>query len=222
MEKDLDMDYLGQLCAEIEQAWQKNQDASVVDRLIAKHPEYAETLDGFLSILAFGDSAVPEEVLERVTENTERWLEEEGYELAKAAARQVHQKQRTTPTPTETAQQDSGQSKPFVRLLQDKIGERVDDIAQNISEVTPEFLILAGRHPHLMPVSVRQRLAGCIQESWGISQEEILATLNEQPAYARAASRRGPVRDPESFEDILALSTLSAEQRSHWEEVAKG
>ena len=190
---------LDELLAQTERAWLDRRDAGTVDRLAAEHPEHAEELYAFFSGLVFGDveGAVPGELAQEAVERTRAWLDEEGFERAREAARQV--------PPT------------FVRFLQRRTRQDPETIARRISDISWEFLAQVSRHPALVPRRVREELASRIARHWSIPAAESLRAMASSGPVPRAASRRRPYPPPPStFEELLASSSLTAAQRSLW------
>lgn len=205
MEMNTDRLLVDELCAETERAWLDRGDTSVVDRLASEHPEHAAELYELFSALVFsaGDGSLPDGWDRLVTESTQSWLEAEGFELARQAARRAKA------------------PRSFVKVLQEWTREAPDAIVRRIGDVSWEFLVMVSRFPELVPLRVREELAQRIARSWDIAPEACLRRLDASGPVPLAASRRDPYPPaPSSFDELLGRSSLSETDQAYWTSLA--
>lgn len=193
---------LDDLCAAAERAWTDRRDPTTVDRLAAEHPEHAEELYDFFADLVVGArEAIPREAARRAAERTRRWLGEEGFDRALAAARRP---------------------RSFASFLRELAGPRPDEAVRRIGDVSWEFLALVSRYPAVVPPVVREELASRVARAWDLRPEACLERIEASSPALRAASRKRPYPPPPStFEELLARSSLGGKARSYWREVAE-
>lgn len=232
MRMELDFELLNQLLGVIEEAWREQRDRLVAYRLAESHPEYREALLEFFDDLVLGpDKDVSADVVKSEA-RISAWIESTGIAAALAAAARVRGTGSTTPgtpsVPAETkndlAQQRTGGKPPshpevttWLMLLKTRLNRRLPELAAALPNVTPELLVLASRHPNLLPAQARTALAASVEEHLNVSAAESMRFLEDQPAITRAASRAGPfVPEPISFDELLERAALSPEQKAFW------
>jgi len=243
MKDQMNVDRLGELFAEIEQAWLDRGDCTIVYRLSDRHPEFRELLYEFFEDLVLG----PEESLDSANfveaeDRVQQWLESAGFDIARQAATQPSTSSTTTmdsdsvvslaeglDTKQVEVKNDSkegssevtpsGQSHitNLVLFLRDRTKLKITSIAASLNNVTTEYLALISRHPNIVPAAVKKTLATNIEQVWGIPLNDSIQCLSVEPRLVRAASRSRPFSpEPQTFEELLDRSELSQEQRSFW------
>ena len=192
---------LSELCAEIERAWTDRRDFSLVGRYAASHPELAEELYDFFSVLvpSYRNDAIPEDVARDAARQTRDFLERDGFERAAEAARQTREPW------------------PFIKFLRERSQAEPKEIARRIGRVSWEFLVMVSRHPPLVPKSVASELVSRVAAAWKIPLEECRARFEASGPVPRAASRKQPyLPGPATFAELLERSSLGEEDRSYW------
>ncbi len=222
MKDQMNIDRLGELFAEIEQAWLDHGDRAIVYRLSEQHPEFRELLYEFFDDLVLG----PEESLDspnfvEAEDRVQQWLESTGFDIARQAATQPSTSSTTTmdsdsvvslaeakTEDLDTKQVEgkndskegsievkpSGQSHitNLVLFLRDRTKLKIPSIAASLNNMTTEYLVLISRHPNIVPAAVKKTLATNIEQVWGIPLNDSIQCLSVEPRLVRAASRSRP------------------------------
>lgn len=229
------------LLAEIEAAWIGRRDATVVDRLAAQHPEYAEDLYEFFADLFSAERRdnIPAEVENELGESLERWFEATGQHIAREAAEAALSATPTTPpaapaapdateparsNATGTETEDARESaRPYLALVEDHTGLDTGEIAERLGDgYTVELLLLTQRYPQLYPAPVRSEFASRTEQQFGIPSEQVLLSFEYQPELRMAASRsKAYGASPLTWEDLLQRAGLTPERQRSWADLAK-
>lgn len=229
------------LLAEVEAAWIGRRDATVVDRLAAQHPEYAEDLYEFFADLFFAErrDKISEEGESGLGESLERWFEEKGQHIAREAAESARSATSAT-LPTDPAAQDAIEpadsnatgtqtedaresARPYLALVEDHTGLDTNEIAERLGDgYTAELLLLTQRYPQLYPAPVRSEFASRTEQQFGIPSEQVLLSFEYQPELRVAASRsKAYGASPSTWEDLLQRAGLTPERQRSWADLAK-
>jgi hypothetical protein len=231
MKQNINLDILAELCGRLERAWQDRQDRTLVYKLSDEFPEYREDLHEFFADLILGPDIPSNEKIARAEDRVAQWLGSSAFELAMAAATPS-----TTTTPatisaqvsnTESRSEELASGEPpippreaaasWLVFLRRRTKQNLPNLAHELNNVTTEYLVLVGRHPHLVPQSVKTKIAQDVERAWGVPVEESFSYLSQEPQWRRAASRARPFeREPKTFEELLDRAHLSNEQKALW------
>src|SRR5258708_4596198 len=97
MKYPMNVDRLGELFAEIEQAWLDRGDCMIVYRLSDQHPEFREFLYEFFEDLVLGPEEAPDSAkLVEAEDRLQQWLESTGFDIARHIAAQPGASSTTT------------------------------------------------------------------------------------------------------------------------------
>jgi hypothetical protein len=233
MNEQINLDFLSELCAQLERAWQDRQDRSLVYELSSQFPQYSEYLHEFFEDLVLGPDVAPNKKISEAEDRVAEWLSASAFDIVVAAAA-------SAPSTTTTQQTRSAQaleSRPqhdekekdentsargtastsWQVFLRQRTKQKLPDLVRGLSNVTTEYLVLVSRHPSLVPLSVKARLAQEVERTWGVPVNESFSYLAHEPELRRAASRTRPFeREPETFEELLDRANLSKEQKAIW------
>jgi hypothetical protein len=240
MKDQMNVDRLGELFAEIEQAWLDRGDCTIVYRLSDQHPEFREFLYEFFEDLVLGPEESPDSAkVVEAEDRLQQWLESTGFDIARQVAAQPGASSTTTvgseggasPAAWKAESKDdlnqdrASEVKPLgpshttnlLLFLRERTKLKIQMIAASLTNVTTEYLILISRHPNIVPAVVKKTLATNIEQVWGIAPSDSIQYLDKAPNVVRAASRSRPfTREPQTFEELLDRSELNQEQRSFW------
>jgi len=231
MNKNINLDMLAELCGRLERAWQDRQDRTLVYKLSDEFPEYREDLHEFFADLILGPDIPSNEKIAQAEERVAQWLRSSAFESVTAApapatsttpgaaSTQVSnaQSQLDESTPGEQAEVPRAATASWLVFLRRRTKQNLTHLAQELNNVTTEYLVLVGRHPHVVPQSVKAKIAQDVERVWGVPVDESFSYLAHDPQLRRAASRaRSFERDPETFEELLDRAHLSNEQKALW------
>lgn len=222
MKDQMNVDRLGELFAEIEQAWLDHGDRTIVYRLSEQHPEFRELLYEFFEDLVLGPAESPDSAnFAEAEDRVQQWLESTGFDIARQAATQSG----TTPTTNidtkrvvlseeakaggldtnqegknDLHQERSGEVKlhgesqttNLISFLRERTKLKIPMIAASLKNVTTEYLALISRYPNIVPALVKKTLAVNIEQVWGIPLNDSIHYLSVEPSVVRAASRSRP------------------------------
>jgi len=233
MSEKMNLEVLAQLLAKVERAWIDNGDRTLIYQLAEQHPEYREHLYEFFEDLVLEPEKNVGE-FDQAEERLDRWIQSSGIDIARAAAIESRVSPPTTSdSPVQAAsnaeavpvsKKDDGidpspEAKvvTWVMFLRRRTRQGLPSIAKKLENVTTEYLVQVSRHPNIVPLGVRQRIAQAVEQEWGIKVHESFGFLTAAPSAVRAASRsRAFDREPNTFEELLARSALTQEQISFW------
>lgn len=237
MNEQINLDFLSELCARLERAWQDRQDRSLVYELSSQFPQYSEYLHEFFEDLVLGPDVAPNKRISQAEDRVAEWLSASAFDIVVAAAA-------SAPSTTTTQQPRSAQaleSRPqhdekeqdkdptahgtanvsWQLFLRQRTKQKLPDLVQKLNNVTTEYFVLVSRHPSIVPESVKAKLAREVECAWGVPVNESISYLAHEPELRRAASRTQPFeREPETFEELLDRANLSKEQKAIWLRVA--
>lgn len=232
MTDNYDRSLLAELLVEIERSWLDKRDRTLVDRLSREHPELKNDLYEFFEDLVLGPEDATDSAIDEAEERVHSWLQSSGFEIAMKSAAMARQtpaidgESQSNQTASELqlgSAEDTTESKPkargetWIAFLRRRVGKTLPEIAESVLDVTPEYLVLIGRYPQVVPSGVKGEVAKRIESAWGVSQHETMSQLEEPAAFALAASRSAPFeKEPSTFQDLLGRSALSTEQRKVW------
>ena len=235
---------LEQVLMALEDAWERERNAGVVDALAKKYPAFADDLyDYFDSLLESeirpqAETAIDDGAVEAIR----KWLQSEGRELARRLAteeRHALARERGTSTPTAAGIQspDAGRTRnaprppstepgaapeSLIGYLKRAAGRSIVELAGQL-HATPAFLRLVVAHSSVIPDVVNLELARLASARLGVPGTEVLEHLSQRGSYPVAASRDQPYAiRAMTFDEVLEVSDLSDEQRHFWTDVAKG
>lgn len=222
MKDQMNVDRLGELFAEIEQAWLDQKDRTVVYRLSEQHPEFRELLYEFFEDLVLGPEESPDSAnFVEAEDRVQQWLESTGFDIALQAATQPGTSS-TTNTDSNSVvslsgtkaegldtkvegkndpnQERSSEVKPpgqsqttnLILFLRDRTKLKIPMITASLKNVTTEYLILMSRHPNIVPAVVKKTIAENIEQVWGIPMNDSIQCLSVEPRFVIAASRSRP------------------------------
>jgi hypothetical protein len=233
MNEQINLDFLSELCAQLERAWQDRQDRSLVYELSGQFPQYSEYLHEFFEDLVLGPDVVPNKKISQAEDRVAEWLSASAFDIVVAAAasapsttttQQTRSAQTLEPEPRHDAnEQDENPSArgmastSWQLFLRQRTKQKLPDLVRKLSNVTTEYLVLVSRHPSIVPQSVKAKLAKEVECAWGVPVDESFSYLAHEPELRRAASRRQPfAKEPETFEELLSRANLSKEQKAIW------
>jgi hypothetical protein len=225
---------LNSLYAEIETAWNTKRDDECVDILARKHPNLAQKLYSFFSILIGSDLArLRGEVADAESaEHIRRWLDEKGFRLAADSAKDQRSNSSISTEgppggeparsgPMVTGGTDEGPP-PFLRWLTTSTGYSAHQVAE-ILQVTVEFLILVPQHIEIVPAPVRDELAKRAEAKLNLNMQQARSSLDQPYHHKKAALRDKPYpTGPLTFDSLLKRSGFKAPDRKYWKQVAQG
>jgi hypothetical protein len=235
MTNENEFDQLAELFGQIERAWVDHRDRRVVQDLSERHPEFREELREFFADLVLGPDG-PSEKIAKADERISQWLSTSGFEIASAAlvrARSTPQTTRTTlpskdPSHQGEASGSVDQEKPILYcpleqknwlfFLRKRTKQSLPCLVSELTNVTTEYLILVSRHPNVVPINVKTRIAEEIERAWGVPVHESFECLSDNPNLVRAASRSEPfANNPKSFKELLDRTSLNDKQKDYWQ-----
>lgn len=237
MSEQINLDMLTELFGQLERAWQDRQDRTLVYELSDQFPQYREHLYEFFEDLILGPAGHSNKKISQAEDRVAQWLRSAAFDLVVAAAAATP----TSPTTQQTAFTQTAEGKPrqdepaphekpsehgttsasWLVFLRRRTKQKLPNLVQGLSNVTTEYLVLVGRHPQIVPQSVKARIAQDVEHAWGVPAEESFSYLAHEPQLRRAASRARPFeRDPETFEELLDRANLSNEQKALWLQLA--
>jgi Protein of unknown function (DUF2442) len=220
---------LDQLCAQIELAWVNRGGIKVVDTLAAEHPECAEDLYDFFSLLVeteLGREPGQEELAESVR-RTNDWLEHEGYDLAVRIAREEYPETTTTTTERPGVAQAAGnraqtgdavsgaeQALGLMGLIQDRTHKDPNDIIDEMG-VPDNVLQFAQRYPSYTPDGARREIVREAVKRYPISEDEGYSAINRNLRRAALRTRSFSQRVPD-YVEMIKKSRMSKEEKKRW------
>jgi hypothetical protein len=183
---------------EIELAWNKSRDVSVVYRLVAEHPALADDLYEFFVDVIEAEDEYDRPRLDRAE------MDRKVREMLEEAATSV-----VRPTGRRT----------FLRLLMDAKDEPLEAIAASL-DVTADFLVDLSDNGRVLPMKARRELVRRAQTARAIDEAEAIGSFDVM-SRRKAASRDGAYRPSRlTYEGLVKRSGLSAEQKGFWAELA--
>ena len=238
MRKPIDTAFLNQLLGDVEEGWRDRRDRTVAYRLAEAHPDYREELLEFFDDLVLGPETDMSADVKEAESRVSDWIQSTGIALAVAAAARARESgaiTRTTPSVTAQRTVDvmdaaagnaptvRSESRTWLLFLKQRLNRGVPELAAALPNVTTEYLVLASRHPNLLPDGARRVLAASVEDRWHVPAAESMRYLEGQPAIARAASRSTPFEsEPASFQELLERAALTPEQKAFWLEHVEG
>jgi superfamily I DNA/RNA helicase len=220
------------LCAQIEIAWARDQDPTVVDELAREHPEHAAALYEFLTKLVSLEldyDASPEEDAQFAL-RTKKWLEEEGYADALRAAREVCPDTSFTTSstrenegariPTAGVKEDKGADKnnvipivPFIRLVQDHTNQPLTEIAKEM-DVPVEIMMFVQQNQARKYDPIRREIVNYAVNRYGIEYEQGYQAYKQTRPWAAhtGTSTLGKL----TFEQVVAKTKLGKAKKKFW------
>jgi hypothetical protein len=239
MNGQINHDFLAGLFAQIERAWLDRGDRKIVYQLSQEHPELRDELYEFFEDLVLGPGAVPSPEIYDSEERVHQWLQSSGLQIATTAATaHARSNERTGPAVSQQRVQpatgpgsdtkESASSSPEARsdtwlaFLRRRTNLKLADLSATLENVTTEYLALISRHPNVVPVQVRKKIAKDVEARLAIPCEESLSYLIAQPRVLRAASRPRPhEKEPTTFDELLDRAALTEDQRRYWLQCAR-
>lgn len=231
MMDQMNLDLLSQLFARIERAWFDDHDRTLVHRLSEQHPEFREQLYEFFEDIVVEPERQPSRESLEAEKRVSEWLLSSGFDIGIGAAAQSRSSTTTSTddtgaaplSQTERPAGDKPRSTPnrttenWLVFLRRRTKQTVPGLTSGLQHVTTEYLVLISRHPNVVPMRVKTRVAQDMERAWRIPVQESLDCLVGQPSERRAASRSRPFeKEPETFEEILDRSALTPEQKAYW------
>jgi hypothetical protein len=230
MTHQMNLDLLSQLFAEIERAWLDNHDRTIVYTLSNQHPDLREQLYEFFEDMVLEPERQPSAEISDAEERVTQWLQACGLNIAISAAAQSRASTTTTSdttaTPLSATERPANDKLPtetrekaanWLIFLRRHTKEAVPNLTSRLNHVTTEYLVLISRHPDVVPMNVKTRIAQDVERVWRIPLQESLYYLEGKPSVVRAASRSRPFeKDPATFEELLDRSALTPEQKDFW------
>jgi hypothetical protein len=234
----MDTALLNKLLGDVEEGWRDRRDRNVAYRLAETHPDYREELLEFFDDLVLGPETPVSADVREAESRVSDWIQSNGIVLGVAAAarsREGGSTTKTTPsvTPlqpventdatTSSTPKATPEATTWVLFLKRRLNRRVPELAAVLPHVSTEYLVLASRHPNLLPDTVRKTLAAYVEDSWHVSVAESMLYLEGQPKLSRAASRTTPFEsEPASFQELLDRAALTPEQKAFWLDHSEG
>lgn len=234
MTSENEFDTLAELFAQIERAWLDRHDRHMVRDLSEKHPDLREQLYEFFADLVLGDESVGADTAE-ADDRISRWLVSSGLDVAAEASVQARSNHETTRSASPATgsvpqlkvlgtvdQNDLCLSHPveqknWIFFLRKRTKQSLPSLVKELTNVTTEYLILVSRHPNVVPIDAKKRLAENVEQRWGVPAKESAEFLSDEPRLLRAASRsKAFAKDPKSFNELLNRACLTAEQKQFW------
>jgi superfamily I DNA/RNA helicase/Zn-dependent peptidase ImmA (M78 family) len=223
---------IDRLCAEIEVAWERDQDPTVVDELAREHPEHASALYEFLTELVsleFDYDTAPEEDAQFAL-RTKKWLEGEGYAVALRAAREACPDTSFATSSTrenEGAQilttgvkEEKGASKnnvvpivSFIRLVQDHTHQPLTVIAKGM-DVPIEIVMFAQQNQAHKYDPVRREIVNRAVNTYGIEFEQGYRAYKRPSQWA--AHTGTSTLNQLTFEQVVAKTKISKAKKRYW------
>jgi hypothetical protein len=205
MNEQINLDMLAELCGQLERAWQDRQDRTLVYELSDQFPQYREDLYEFFEDLILGPAGHSNEKISQAEDRVAQWLGSAAFDLVVAAAGATP----TSPTTQQTASTQTSESEPrqdesaphekpsehgttsasWLVFLRRRTKQKLPNLVQGLSNVTTEYLVLVGRHPHIVPQSVKARIAQDVEHAWGVPVEESFSYLAHEPAAKSGFAR---------------------------------
>lgn len=230
-----------QLCVRIQDAWERERDADLVEEFSRQYPNLADELFDFFDYLLATEIVGEQGGMDEHSMSVIRsWYETEGRGMARRLAAEERERLGQTgalETPTVPPKpaasgaelrsslppnpETGGPKLSLIGLLREKSQKPIVAIAQDL-RITPIFLRLITDHPDVVPTPVKEEVAQRAEASYGLVQGRVLDFLNEHPAYPMAASRDQPYAARSiTFEQILTWSDLSEDDKAFWQAVAR-
>ncbi len=235
MKEQLTSELVESLFAEIERAWMDRRDRTIVYKLADLHPDLRDELYEFYEDLVLGASDGSSDDSGTADARVADWLRTTGFSIARAAAVEAQARASTAVTPgclpeangqapgsnrslkATSASSSPEKDEPWLAFLKRRTGVTLPSLAQGLTNATPEFVVLVSRHARIVPPSVKRELARQVEERWGISANESLTCLANEPRLIRAASRSTPFEpEPSTFDELLNRSGLTSAQKQAW------
>ena len=85
-----------------------------------------------------------------------------------------------------TAPRPKGES--WLMFLRKYTNQTVPNLARKLSNINTEYLVLVSRHPNVVPMSTKTKIAEEVEKAWGVPIRVSLVYLSEEPKLLRAAS----------------------------------
>lgn len=235
MTEQINPELLSELFAQIERAWLDDGDRKLVYKLSEKYPHLREQLYEFFEDLVIEPERDPTVEMIKAEDRVNHWLRSSGINIAMAAAAQARSLTTSSEaladsscSPSEKpGKQQRGHVGPKARaanwlvFLRERTKQTLPDLTRPLQHVTTEYLVLLSRHPNIVPLGVKTQIARDVERVWGVSAHESFHYFAQQSSVVRAASRSRPFeKEPQTFDELLDRSALTADQKAFWRQYA--